>query len=665
MTRDTTPTDRRAYERPEIGDDWAEAWDDLVEDLDSASLYVDSTDNTSETDPIPGTTHFEDVDAESVNTDNLLNEDREPDIVVKQTDGEHVVIGSDEQLGSGDLDDAVSIAINNAAEGDRILFKSVEGTNTVEHVIEKELHLKFNESDVTIDHEGQFLLFRGVDNRDDPVDLAESIDKFGRVVELSDGSLWDVGDLIRLRSDDEYPSDDADAVAGELHKVRAIDGDTVTLAEPVRREYTTEQNAEALHVEPVTGSVTGLESQAVADDGDHIHVAFLYARDFAVRDCTLVGGERGVRCVDAYNGWVEGNTIERMRRPGIGYGVAPGPGCAHIVIRDNDISDCRHTIAISGGTSFRQAREIIVTDNRLHGNGMADNVDCHGQVWSWYVYDNTISSVGENAAITTAANVQVFRGNHIRTASTGLIDRDDESECTLVFEDNYIEGDGPIMELDDNEFESVVVRNNTAAEHSDVTEPVVDLSDIDKFVQSGNIGIENNAERTETLKTYFDSGQRENSFEVTAENIEKDENKTVIIEVLRYRDNEDGENNPLEMTVEGLGSDLTSVMEDEGLNASTNSGDAYTLIEPTATDTADRHHGQWVLDCDRGSVRGNGTPSTRGEGKALRKGFAELEFVADPFDLTVSAEAVGDGDDLEIQIAIWEMKSAEKASNLM
>lgn len=69
MTRDTTPTDRRAYEKPEIGDDWAQAWDELVEDLDSASLYVDSTENTTESEPVPGTTHFEDVDANSVNTD--------------------------------------------------------------------------------------------------------------------------------------------------------------------------------------------------------------------------------------------------------------------------------------------------------------------------------------------------------------------------------------------------------------------------------------------------------------------------------------------------------------------------------------------------------------------------------------------------------------------
>lgn len=34
MARDTSDTDRRQYQRPDIGDAWAGAWDDLVEDVD-------------------------------------------------------------------------------------------------------------------------------------------------------------------------------------------------------------------------------------------------------------------------------------------------------------------------------------------------------------------------------------------------------------------------------------------------------------------------------------------------------------------------------------------------------------------------------------------------------------------------------------------------------
>jgi hypothetical protein len=46
MARNTTPTPDRGYERPVIGDDWAQAWDFLVEDLDAEGLY-DDTDSGS------------------------------------------------------------------------------------------------------------------------------------------------------------------------------------------------------------------------------------------------------------------------------------------------------------------------------------------------------------------------------------------------------------------------------------------------------------------------------------------------------------------------------------------------------------------------------------------------------------------------------------------
>ena len=38
MARDTSPTDRRGYQRPGLGDDWAAAWDELVEDSDALAV---------------------------------------------------------------------------------------------------------------------------------------------------------------------------------------------------------------------------------------------------------------------------------------------------------------------------------------------------------------------------------------------------------------------------------------------------------------------------------------------------------------------------------------------------------------------------------------------------------------------------------------------------
>jgi|APHM01.1.fsa_nt_gi hypothetical protein len=43
MPRDTTRTPERDYQRPERGDDWALAWDELVEDLDTNGVYADDT----------------------------------------------------------------------------------------------------------------------------------------------------------------------------------------------------------------------------------------------------------------------------------------------------------------------------------------------------------------------------------------------------------------------------------------------------------------------------------------------------------------------------------------------------------------------------------------------------------------------------------------------
>ena len=147
MSRDTTPTNRRAYERPEIGDDWAQAWDDLVEDLDGAALFdepgeidtnnlsddavtaakiaaaavtsseigdgavgVDELANalgTSDTEPIPGTTHFEEADAESVNTESIGTD-------------YHYAGGYDGSGPDARLDNALSAA----NRGDRILLEN-------------------------------------------------------------------------------------------------------------------------------------------------------------------------------------------------------------------------------------------------------------------------------------------------------------------------------------------------------------------------------------------------------------------------------------------------------------------------------------------------------------------------------------------------------------
>lgn len=116
MARDNTPTERRGYQRPSIGDDWAGAWDDLVEDQDelaiergpiadrpSTGAYDDAmyfaVDQRTlwrwdaaasdweaagglgtASDPIPGTSHFESVSTgeQTINGYNVFVQETEP-----------------------------------------------------------------------------------------------------------------------------------------------------------------------------------------------------------------------------------------------------------------------------------------------------------------------------------------------------------------------------------------------------------------------------------------------------------------------------------------------------------------------------------------------------------------------------------------------------------
>jgi hypothetical protein len=107
MARDTSPTERRGYERPPIGDDWADAWDGLVEDSDelavergpiadrpstgayddamyyavdqrtlwrwdaAASDWEAAAGLGTASDPVPGTSHFESVSTNDVSFKNI------------------------------------------------------------------------------------------------------------------------------------------------------------------------------------------------------------------------------------------------------------------------------------------------------------------------------------------------------------------------------------------------------------------------------------------------------------------------------------------------------------------------------------------------------------------------------------------------------------------
>ena len=145
------------------------------------------------------------------------------------------------------------------------------------------------------------------------------------------------------------------------------------------------------------------------------------------------------------------------------------------------------------------------------------------------------------------------------------------------------------------------------------------------------------------------------SISATVSGLPRNELKPIIIEVLRYKDDTSNNNN-LELVLENQsGYDFTQ--EDETGSVTTTTGaSAYTLIEPTASTSADEHVAEFSLTV-KGSYSSvgrsvEGSP-LRGVGKYLKQSV-DLNSPVGPYDLTLQASA--SSADLDLRAAIWQVQ---------
>ncbi|MEY7851960.1 hypothetical protein AB7C87_22475 [Natrarchaeobius sp. A-rgal3] len=134
---------------------------------------------------------------------------------------------------------------------------------------------------------------------------------------------------------------------------------------------------------------------------------------------------------------------------------------------------------------------------------------------------------------------------------------------------------------------------------------------------------------------------------------------------VRYRDDENGENNPLTLRfdADGVGDgDYWYTLEDEELNGHHERGaDGIVLVEPTASSRYDWNNGVWTISNSSSSgegstigVYGGGAASNQIEGRHLRKGGTSSTMTdTDGLELVLSASSAGSGDDVTIAAAVF------------
>lgn len=188
------------------------------------------------------------------------------------------------------------------------------------------------------------------------------------------------------------------------------------------------------------------------------------------------------------------------------------------------------------------------------------------------------------------------------------------------------------------------VTHGRGSEDNPLPEQHVESLSTDSLTNNGHP-----SQNPKELIKYTDSGS---SLEIS----EIDDSTDVIyeIELLDYRD-DDGDNNPIEMTFSGASTYDYLLVDETGSYTHVTGDDKIDLIRPTASSDSDTHTGKWYLTFDdlRYGIWGNGAHGFLSEGKSLVKTMARGNPDSQP-DITIETQSP---DVPEFEVAIWKTQN--------
>ncbi|WP_440956275.1 disaggregatase related repeat-containing protein [Methanosarcina sp. Mfa9] len=189
-------------------------------------------------------------------------------------------------------------------------------------------------------------------------------------IKLSSVSGLNVGNYIKISDDFTVSYEGRSYKNGELAKIVAIDGSTVTIDSPLYDSYTTSRNAkvreismlENIRFENIDFVGKGMGTSSTA-------IYFYATKNVTFSNCGIEDfGTRAISLFDCLDCTVENSTFKRIFKDGTGYGIAITNACDNIVIKNNSfLEKGRHYIAVvssrGGVTTDGFTRHVDVLDN--------------------------------------------------------------------------------------------------------------------------------------------------------------------------------------------------------------------------------------------------------------------------------------------------------------
>ena len=367
---------------------------------------------------------------------------------------------------SGTTGADIQTALNSAANGDTVIIPAGE------YDISKQIST--TGKDLTIEGSGDVtlnintggspgLLLKGALITSQSITI--NAQKGSSKVVLSDASPVSQSDLIRIWNDNQWcPNDYPAQTTGELYLIESVSGNTITLNQPLLRDYNLKDQVTVEIFRPAEIHIKNIKFQNQDASGAREGLELRYCKDSSVTNSWFKdNGRASLKIYTCFNVDISDNEIYNSAKEGMGYGVAVADASAFINIKNNHIENCRHDI-MSGTSDFKALnRDILITNNVLIGGSVPGSqvVDAHPNTINYEVTKNKIYPQDAFCAFNDGTQHSIFSENEVYGGHGAVAKRGRLDGCEFEITNNYVDTKGFLYAgTGEGAGESLIIKNN-------------------------------------------------------------------------------------------------------------------------------------------------------------------------------------------------------------
>ena len=282
----------------------------------------------------------------------------------------------------------------------------------------------------------------------------------------------------------DYPDNYPDQMTGEMYAVKSVNGNVVTLNQPLLRDYKLSETVQVEVYRPIQMHIKNIRLEDTGATMSHHGLAMQYCKDSSVTDSWFNNSGFGAICLySCFNVNVNNNEIYNSLLPGSGYGVNVASGTALVNIENNHIENCRHAITANSAELKSLNRDVFIADNTLIGAKIVGSnvVDAHADTINFVVTRNKIypqispdtpsyyaffdyryiQELPYYFAFSDGTQQSIFSNNEVFGGFGGIFKRGAVNDGVHIYENNtFNDISGNMYEGGNGTDNTLIIRNN-------------------------------------------------------------------------------------------------------------------------------------------------------------------------------------------------------------